>query len=296
MNRYIWLCLILLSVSDIWAQDSLIYHNGRTVAYKKYNWIPHAVEILTYNNEWISVPADSLLGINMIAKEKTYFCIENPDTTDHYSLLLVERIESGSINLYRSRVDGLKFYIQKNGKILDLMSGNKDEGKAMLKSFVANDIESITYINSRDFSLKWKQIALVVRKYNERNFVHHDREKFEAKGTVYLYRTNFQDTKNRIKIDGYGEIHDLYINDFIVLDIPIEYPTRFKVYDGNNNNEVTVVGEFQDQYYEVHFDERRGSFVFDLKSGSELLYEFSKISNMVDDNFKNTDKRKTPAR
>ena len=179
---------------------------------------------------------------------------------------------------------GYTLYGEKGDRfeILFELSGGMEAKKKRMQIFsemVSDDRESTAYV--QDMSYKFKEFLKVVKQYNRRNYQ-------ESKiipnvyGKVYLYRTRFQKTKNKIRLNYRGNQSELYINDFIQIELPVCKATRVTFLDSSTKNEIIMAGDLKDQYFEVLYDKKSNAFTLDPKDGSELIYEFFKIQEKVE--------------
>ncbi|PIB36885.1 hypothetical protein BFP72_16485 [Reichenbachiella sp. 5M10] len=278
---WIW---VLVSATVGYAQDTLVLHSGRRVPFTRMSLYDDAVEVKDYEEQrWELYPPDSILGYSQALKEETYFLIQ-PEEVEGY--VFAERHEVGELTLYVDDQSGYRMYVERAGQFACVYDGkdNQREHAVKLERFVelvADDEESLAYVQAATFKYRPREIEKVIAYYNERNYTVQTLTDETVRGTIYLYRTRFQKTKKRIKIRQSGRYHELYINDFIQLHLPINYPTKLLLYDGSIQTEILVSGGLRDRFYEVLYDARSDDFRLDEKDGTELHYEFYGIKEKV---------------
>lgn len=267
------------------AQDTLVLKSGRRVPFLRMQAYEDVVRVKDYEqNKMVDFLPDSILGYSQATKEEDYFLIFDPSDPEQY--LFVERILVGPITLYSYDKSGLALFAEKDGDIFEVYSlhASSEDQSTFQKDFVSlvsDDMESASYVSAAAYRHKQKEIELVVEHYNRRNHLDQLPDDDEIRGTVYLYRTRFQKTKDRIFVTLYGEAHDLYIEDFIQLEVPVRYPAKVILSDRYVSNEVLLTGELEDQFYEVLYDKRTKGFRLDPKDGTELHFEFYGIKDKV---------------
>ncbi|RJE71453.1 hypothetical protein BGP76_04965 [Reichenbachiella sp. MSK19-1] len=265
-------------------QDTLVLKSGKRIPFTRMVTYEDVVQVKDYNiKEMIDVLPDSIIGYSQAKKDEDYFMIFPPETG---SYLFVERLMTGSITLYLDQYGGYVLYAKKNDELFELYDAHdnkreREEKLKTLKTLVADDAESYGYVSAPGFKLKNKEIQKVLYHYNERNYVERTPTADDVVGTVYLYRTQFQKTKNRVRVVLFGETHDLYIRDYIQLNIPIEYASRMLIYDRDIKSDLLITGELEDQYYELLYDGQKDEFVLEPKNGTEQHYEFYGIKEQV---------------
>ncbi len=269
------------------AQDSLLLVNGRRIAYEKLEELGDSIEVMTLDQKVLYFDPDSVKGYSEIVNERRFFCKPNPDTANFQTYVFVERLVSGKLSLYEKTRGQDAIYLEKGErfeKIFDPIESyqEKQDRIEVFTSFIDDDDESLSYVQNPNFIFKFKEIMLVLEHYNQRNFEVTKPNPEDLRGTVYLYRTKFQKTKSGIKIKFFDGVHDLYIEDFIQLDVPIDYPSKMVIYDDYYKSEVSLSGTFEDQYYEVLYNKRANGFILKQKTGTELYMEFVKIREKVD--------------
>jgi len=280
------------------SQDSLILKTGRRIAFSKINFLEDEIEISTYKDKDLLIfDPDSVFGTTYPYREINYFVLPNLGSLSGLKYQILERLEVGLLTLYIKRngpgqpertSGNFYLYLNKDNRIENIFISNvagkrKKEFFDVFSSFINDDSISVSYINSREFKFKLKDVFEVVQYYNRRNFISKSPDSSTLFGSVYLYRTKFQKTKSGLKIRTIDQVHHLYLEDFIRLRLPINFASKLSLSDGYIKSEKILSGEFVDQYYEVLFDSKTGSYLFDKKEGSELQYEFYKIKNKTID-------------
>ncbi len=239
------------------------------------------IEIVTPDEERLSFPGDSVLGFKDAVNDKSYYVKPLPGYDEEYTYL--ERVVKGKISLYENLAIGYQLYAEKDTTFALVYEASgpaiKEDGMDAFLQMVSDDPISTAYV--QDMGYRFKEFLKVVRHYNRRNYKKSSKPT-RLLGTVYLYRTPFQKTHEHIRVLCNGVKSELYINDFIQLDLPVTKPTRVTLFDSDVKNTVILAGNLHDQYYEVLYDKKTDSFVLDLKEGTELAYEFFKIRDKVD--------------
>ncbi|UXP33303.1 hypothetical protein N6H18_04980 [Reichenbachiella agarivorans] len=291
-----WLRLILgmalLVVGDqLCAQDTLTLHSGRKIPFMRMLEFRDVVRVKDYEEgEMVDILPDSIMGYTQSLSESSYYLIFYFNEEGEREYLFVERYESGAIALFVDQRRGYSMFMQKEGLVKEVydMHDNRRARDLRFLDFslmLADDDTTFSYVNSSDFRFKPGDIRQAVQNYNLRNFEQSLSAEEPVRSTVYLYRTPYQKTKDRIRIELNGATHLLYINDFIQLDLPIEYPSRLTLYDKETRSDILIAGELKDQYYEVLYDSQSKAFRLDPKSGTELHFEFNGIKERVMDKF-----------
>lgn len=282
------LVLTLLIVYSGYSQDSLVLKNNKRMSYSRLAMFNGEIEIKnTQTKAFETYPCDSVYGYSEGMKEKTYFLKPNPEP-DEAGHLFVKRLEVGSVSLFEGTGNNQSLYAEKEGrfeKILGLTESksSKAERLEVFKSLVQDDAESLSFMASSSFKYRWKDIIKVVQYYNRRNYDEREPSPNQVRGAVYLYRTKFQKTKEVIKIFLNGKKHDLYLEDYIILNLPVDYASKLTLKDSEVKNDLVISGELIEQYFEVLYDSKTNTFRFDKKEGTELRYEFYKIKDKVGD-------------
>lgn len=286
MKIIILFALILVINNSLYAQDSLVLRNNKRIPYTRLAMQDGLVEIKNeVTKAFETYPCDSVYGYSEGMKERTYFLKRNPEP-DEMSHIFLKRLEVGPISLFESTGNVQSLYVEKGDKFEKILGlteskAKKAERLEVFKTFVEDDIESMSYINSSSYKNRWKDITTVLQYYNRRNFEERNPTSNEVKGAVYLYRTQFQKTKEGIKIDLNGKSHDLYIEDYIILDLPVDYASLLTLRDSEVRSQRVISGELEEQYFEVLYDAKTNTFRFDKKEGTELRFEFFKIKDKV---------------
>ncbi|WP_420580348.1 hypothetical protein [Reichenbachiella sp.] len=284
------LSLLILSLSIHFsglAQDSLVLKTGKRIPYTRMSIYDDQVEIKHGSTKEFHIfPCDEVYGYSEGMKERTYFIKPNPEEDNWGHFLTLKRVLVGKISLFESTGNNQCLYAEKDGKFEKVFSvteskSEKQKRLDILKSFVSDDDESMAYISSSGFKFKWKEIETVASYYNKRNHDERVPAEQDVMGWVYLYRTQFQKTKDRIIIEMYGEDHDLYVEDYIILPMPIGYASKLSLRDSEVRSTHIMSGELEEQYFEVLYDSKSNTFRFDKKTGTELQYEFYKIRDKV---------------
>lgn len=297
LMKSIILFLALFALSFVsQSQDSLILVTGKRIAYSKIDFEADHIKIKAIEeDEKLIFPPDSIMGFCSPINETNYYLKPYEESNNGWSYQFLERLEVGRINLFeKSASEGqpeftygaIFLYMEKDGRFECVFATNatgdkKDEKFEAFTSFVNDDEESLDYIRDASFKFKIDEIIKVVQYYNRRNFIHNDPATGDVHGKVIFYRTKFQKPKSGITLELYGERHKLYINDFIQLNIPIEYATKFTIHGDYLNNDELLAAEFNDQFFEVVLDKKTNTFHFEKKEGSEAQYEFYKIKRKV---------------
>jgi hypothetical protein len=275
--------------STLFAQNSLVIKNGKDIPYSKIEFLKDSIKVESLDTEEVfSFHFKSVIGYCSPTNEENYYVKRNVDLSSELSYQFFERMEVGPLYLYRRKdiAPEMFLYMEKDGRIEKVYSVHasgqkKAEMLEVFKSFVADDEESLRYINDKKFNYNKDDILVVVQYYNRRNFYSLDQEEDKSLGKIFLYRTKFQKIKNELEIEVYGKRHKLFRNDFIEFDMPIKNASRITVSSDYSSNYKLVAGEMTDQYYEVSFDQKTRKFIFEEKKGSERQYEFYKIKKKV---------------
>ncbi|WP_422361067.1 hypothetical protein [Reichenbachiella sp.] len=284
------LSLLILSLAHQFtslAQDSLVLKTGQRIPYTRMSIYEDQVEIKhEETKEFHIFSCDDVYGYSEGMKERTYFIKSNPEEDNWGNFLTLKRVLVGKISLFESTGNNQSLYAEKDGRFEKIFSvteskSQKQQRLDVLKSFVSDDEESMAYISSSGFKFKWKEIEIVASYYNKRNHDERMPTEEDVMGWVYLYRTQFQKTKDRIVIEMYGEDHDLYLEDYIILPMPIDYASKLSLRDSEIRSTHIMSGELEEQYFEVLYDSKSNTFRFDKKNGTELQYEFYKIRDKV---------------
>ncbi|MEP2023940.1 MAG: hypothetical protein ABJH98_15595 [Reichenbachiella sp.] len=269
------------------AQDSLVLKTGERIPFTRMSMLLDHVEIKHENTkEFHTYSFDEVYGYSEGMKERTYFFKQNPEAENENDYLVLKRLTVGNLSLFEGTGNNQSLYIEKEDRFEKVFQvtdskAKKYERVEVLKSFVDDDEESTAYISAPSFKLKWKEIETVVAYYNKRNFDEVEPEEDDIFGLVFLYRTQFQKTKDRIVIEMYDHDHDLYLEDYIILEMPIDYASKLSLRDSEIKSSHIMSGELREQYYEVLYDSKSNTFRFDEKSGTELQFEFYKIRDLV---------------
>ena len=287
MRPVVLFILLILNQTAGIAQDSLVLKTGQRIPFTRMAMYDGLVEIKhEETKEFHTYPFEEVYGYSEGMKEKTYFFKPNPESEEDDDYLVVKRLLVGNLSLFEGTGNNQSLYVEKGGeikKVFEVTESKYEKGQRfeILKSFVSDDDESMAYLSSPDFRLKWKEIEKVVEYYNDRNYDKVTPKKDDVKGMVYLYRTQFQKTKDRIVIELHNNYHDLYIEDYIMLELPIDYASQLSLRDAEIKSTHILSGELIEQYFEVLYNSKTNTFRFDKKSGTELQYEFYKIRDMV---------------
>lgn len=277
------------TILHLYAQDKLVLRDGRKIAYGKMELHKDSIEVTTYDEkEHLIFHHESIVGYCSPIDEENYYIKRNIDFNSDDSYQFFERMEVGRINLYRRQNTSEEYYLymEKDGHIDNVYSflnnGKRKKGTfETFLSFVDDDEISLRYVNDKKFNYRYEDIIIVVQYYNRRNFVPNDPSIEKTRGTVFFYRTKFQKLKKELKIELFGKTHDLYVDDFIQFDMPIESASEITVTSDYSSNNKLLAAEMTDQYYEVIFDKKARRFVFEKKTGTERQYEFYKIKKKV---------------
>ena len=272
---------LFLLCTPVLSQDTLYLKNGNKLPFENMDQFLGLIEVVTPDQERLSFPGDSVLGYEDVLNSESYYIKPVPGYDEEYTYL--KRVAKGPISLFEDMTVGYTLYGEKGDtfEVLFEISGGaqaKKERLAIFEEMVADDQESVAYV--QDMSYKFKEFLTVVEHYNRRNFKP-AKKKTAHKGTVYLYRTRFQKTKDRIRVRYRSEQSDLYINDFIQIELPVSKATRVTFFDSSTKNEIIMAGDLKDQYFEVLYDKKSDTFILEPKDGSELIYEFFKIQDKV---------------
>lgn len=278
------LMIVLATPMQLMAQDTLILANGRRAAYVNIAQYADAIEITDLNSWTETFAPDSVVGYCSTSYGITYY--RKPDPSGLSKYLMLSRALAGEISLYENNRGVYELYIEKGDrfeKIMDATFTREGEEQAfeVFKSFVEDDEQSLAYISQKKFSFKFDEIMLVAEYYNRRNFERQQPDALDLRGRVYLYRTKFQKFKTGLNVRAYGKDHEIFVEDYIQLELPIEYPSRLTIHDDFLRSEVIVSGDLTDRYYEIVYDNKSNSFVIEEKTGSELQYEFNNIRDKV---------------
>lgn len=274
------------------AQDTLVLRNGKRIGILKLAMANDHLEVKnSATKAFESYPFDSVFGYSKGSKERAYFLKKNP-SKDYSGYFFLKRIAVGRLTLFENTGNDQSLYLEKDGRFEKVFGMTESKAKKakrldIFMSFVSDDEESTAYLNAPGFKYKWNEILTVVAHYNERNFVERLPQAGDVLGRVYLYRTQFQKTMQGIKIKLYGKDHDLYIEDFIMLDLPVAYASQLHLRDSEVRSTHELSGEFNEQFFEVLLDPDTNTFRFDKKKGTELQYEFFKIKDQVDKKINN---------
>lgn len=288
MRAHILLALVILTAGNLFAQDSLVLKNNRRIPFARLSMLEGEIEIKNALTKEMEIyPCDSVYGYSEGMKERTYFLKKDPESEDdHY--LFMNRLQVGSISLFESVGSDRGLYASKGNRLEKVFGvtdskAMREEQLATFKTMVEDDSESLSYLASGSFRHRWKDIELVVEYYNRRNFVAQEILDNDVIGKLYLYRTKFQKTDEVIKIRLNGKDHDLYIEDYIILNLPVDFASKLQLRDSEVKNELVISGELLEQYFEVLYDSKTNTFRFDKKEGTELQFEFYKIRDKVQD-------------
>ncbi|SMD34554.1 hypothetical protein SAMN04488029_2071 [Reichenbachiella faecimaris] len=287
MRALVLFFFLILFQNFVFAQDSLVLKTGERIPYTRMAVLEDQVEIKhEVTKEFHAFPYDAVYGYSEGMKEKTYFFKQNPETEGGNDYLVVRRLCVGNLSLFEGTGNNQSLYMEKGERLEKVFEVTESKSEKLqrleiLKSFVNDDAESMAYITASGFKFKWKEIETVVEYYNKRNFDEASSSSADVVGTVYLYRTQFQKTKDRIVIKMNGEDHDLYLEDFIMLEMPIDYASKLYLRDSNIRSTHVMSGELEEQYFEILYDAKTNTFRFDKKEGTELQYEFYKIRDKV---------------
>lgn len=253
MHRYklfisLSIYLFLAQGNPLQAQDTLFFSSGQKTAFIKLRENRDAISIITYpdRNEVICSP-DSVIGYKEELKEHSRFLLQPTNIEKEMDYFFAERLEVGPLMLFKYDKSGLALYLSKNGEVERIFSAvERGDAKARRLArflhFLSDDSESVAYVSSPSFDFKYKEVIKVIQYYNKRNFIEKKPSSGELMGNLYLYRTKFQKTEEGMKIIAYGDYHDLYINDFIQLQIPVNYATKLTIKDRNYKSELLVGG------------------------------------------------------
>lgn len=287
MRVYILLVFLYIVQFGAVAQDSLVLKTGQRIPFTRLSVFDGQVEIKhEATKEYHLFPCEEVYGYSEGMKQRTYFFKPNPESDEQNEYLELKRLYVGSLSLFEGTGNNQSLYIEKGGvfkKVFGVTESKSEKAQRLktLVSLVNDDQESIAYISSSGFKFKWKEIEKVVEYYNQRNFVQVEPDGADVFGMVYLYRTQFQKTKDRIVIEMNGEDHDLYLEDFIMLEMPIDYASKLYLRDSEIRSTHVMSGELEEQYFEILYDSKTNTFRFDKKDGTELQYEFYKIRDKV---------------
>lgn len=298
--RVLLLASFLLSIcSHSFSQDNLVFKSGKRIAFSKIGYSSDEIDIKVSDSKKIlSFDPDLVLGATYPYHEVNYYVKKHTDSTSVLSYQLLERLEVGKLNLYVKRngpgqpektSGNFYLYLEKGNRLAHVFISNiagkrKEMLLSVFSTFFADDSLSMAYINNPDFRFKMKEVTKAVQHYNRRNFISKLPNDATLFGSTFLYRTRFQKTKSALEITLFGQIHKLYIEDFIVLRLPVTFASRLRVYDELNSSEKIISSELTDQYFEVSYDKKTCRFIFEKKEGDELQYEFFKIKNKTIDN------------
>lgn len=287
MRFFVLISMLLLFHSNGIAQDSLVLKTGQRIPFSRMATLEDQVEIKhEQTEEFHTFSFKEVYGYSEGMKEKTYFFKPNPEPEDEEDFLMVQRLLVGNLSLFEGTGNNQSLYMQKEGrmgKVFGVTDSKYKQEKQfkILKSFVSDDEVSVAYISSAGFKFKWKEIIKVAEYYNDRNFKERKPKAEDVFGWVYLYRTQFQKTKERLVIRMHDEDHDLYLEDYIILNLPIDYASKLYLRDSEVSSTHVMSGELVEQYFEVLYDSKTNTFRFDKKTGTELQYEFYKIRDKV---------------
>ena len=281
--------LFIFICPALYAQNMLVLKDGKRIPYANIDFQKDTISIKTMEtDENLSFYFESVIGYCSPIDEENYYIKKNLDWDGDLSYQFFERMEVGTIYLYRRKDTSpdTYLYMEKNGRLENVFNAlesgkNKDAIFEVFKSFVADDEESMRYINDKKFNYSLADMVVVIQYYNRRhNYIYNQIDE-ESRGKVFLYRTKFQKIKNELVIELYGEKHKLYRNDFIEFDIPIQTASKVTVTSDYSSNFKLLAGEMTDQYYEVRFDQKTRKFIFESKEGPERQYEFYKIKKKL---------------
>ncbi|MGL1886589.1 MAG: hypothetical protein OCD76_08755 [Reichenbachiella sp.] len=283
---FLYATIFLLS-TPIFSQDTLVLRSGRRVPFTKINEYSDLIQVKDYQqNKLIDFLPESIIGYSQALKDETYFLIFEPEGQNRGEYLFVERLEVGVITLYAKERGGFTLYAEKNNSLFEIynIQSNKTikgDNLSQFKSIISDDQESEEYVSSSGFKFKTKEIQKVIQYYNRRNYQDHQPSSEDVLSTIYFYRTKFQKTKEKIRIKLNGQLHELYIEDFIQLDLPINHASKLTFFDSHVRNDIILSGGLKDQFYEVLYDPRDNVFQLDPKDGTELHFEFNGIKEKV---------------
>ena len=229
--------------------------------------------------------------------EVNFFVKSVPEEIEEFPYRLLQRTEVGHINLYKLESakgqphptsGNVIYYMEKEGRIELVYVSNaagdqRDEYMDKLRSFFTDDEQSMSYINS-DFRYKGKEVEKMVEYYNKRNFEMHEKAESAVTGKIYVYRTHLQQEKSQVDIHYFDEDHRLFVDDFIIMRLPIAYPVKVRIEGDFVSSTHIMSAEFTDQYFELVYDKKANRYEFERKDGTELKYEFFRIRNKAIDN------------
>lgn len=288
-----FLTFIPLAVSwSIYAQDSLMLKTGKMIPFVKLYQYEDSIELkMPYSKKWVSYASEDVFGYYDILNDQSYYLMANPEKNDYdLSHIFLERTTVGTINMYVDNSRDYKMYLSKNNKtylIYQTLESQSENNMRVetLKELVMDDDKSVKYMGSQEFKFKPREIELVINQYNQRNFIG-GAFSTDARITkrLFLYRTKFQKKKGPIRVWLNGTPHKLYIEDFILLNVPVNYASQITISDGSISTERIVSASIAEQYYEVLYDVKTEGYILDPKSGSELHFEFNRIKERIEKN------------
>lgn len=283
--RVRYLVLILLFSVDSLAQDILVLNSGERIPFMRMQEYEDVIRIKDFEDgELVDYLPDSVLGYAEVNSEQDYFLIFDPEDTTNY--LFVERLIVGPITLYVYEKEGNALFAEKNGELKEVYNKYTKGEEAQdqfeqLLNMVSDDNMAFKAMRSAEYRHRLKDIEQLLMAYNQRNYEENPPVEDEILGSVYIYRTRFQKTKDPIHVTLFEESEEIWIEDFIHLQIPVNRPVRLLLADRYASNEVLLTGQLGEQFYEVLYDRRSEGFVLDDKSGTELQYEFYDIKRKV---------------
>lgn len=281
-----------------YAQDSLVLKTGERIGIKKVQYTPQEIVLKSLpDGEVHAYPWQEVLAKISSKHDNDFFIKPYPNSKSGLDYQMLERIESGPLNLYIKKsskgqiektLDNFHLYLEKGDRIEQVYVSNaggkrKKDLFNKFKSFMYDDADAIFYVDGPTFKQRLEEIRTAVQKYNLANHEDTTPQSNDVVGNVILYRTNLQKSKEGLRIFLQGERHFLYIDDFISLRVPINRPVKLRIKDSKHESERILTAAFNDLYYEVSFDDYSGKFVFEKKEGEELQYEFYKIKSATKD-------------
>ncbi|MGL1888356.1 MAG: hypothetical protein OCD76_17705 [Reichenbachiella sp.] len=280
------LLLFLFTTQLSWSQDSLVLKTGATIAFQKIYQTDDQIEILTMDKEEQSYSCKNIFGYYDVTNDASFYLLRDSDSDDENPYIFLDRTQLGAINIYINNGREYAIYLEKDDQLRLVYSDSDskdqfDKRINVLKSYVSDDKVTLDFIDSKDFKLKSGIIETIVTDYNKRNYKDRQLSKADLTKMVYLYRTKFQKSKENIRVTLHGQSYELEIEDYVALPVPVKYPSKLTLADEYSTTEMIISSQLTDQYYEVYYDKRSDSFLLDLKTGSELHYEFNKIKEKV---------------
>jgi hypothetical protein len=242
MNRSLFLVLVVISQISS-AQNFLIKQNGETIPYRKMKFKGDSVQILDEERDKVRISEHDIAGYFDVATRLVYF--QKPQAeNDPYFLLFPNKKESknyeymplrepGKINIFE-RVETAPpsshmgtngvmtttynsttfYYAQKEnhyGHVFTVGALDKKKVRNTLKTFIDDDPETLTKLESTDFQFNNKNFFRLIREYNLKHFIPPTGAEYRSSSNVSIYTRVAPKLRSKIKIT---------VNDSIEFSMP----------------------------------------------------------------------------